>query len=134
MLERQAEQNDGIVNSGVFATYIGADSEEGGFSWGLTPEKNHFWGSVICEGNFELFYEKYPKKEPEIMNSIKFNTVKAMVSWLIDNENKVLSDGFGREWSYHRSQFFFMDIGDKYPISGRLECLHLYGTELKILN
>jgi hypothetical protein len=68
------------------------------------------------------------------MDEIKFNAVKAMVSWLIDNEGKGLADDYGREWLYSDYKFFFKDIGDTCCMPGRLRCLHLYGTELKIMN
>jgi len=67
------------------------------------------------------------------MNHIKFNTVKAMVSWLIDNEGRVLADDYGREWKYINFKFFFKDEGDRCFEPGKLRCLYLYDTDFKIL-
>ena len=70
------------------------------------------------------------------MDNIKFNTVKSMVSWLIDNEGKVLADDYGREWKYINFKFFFKDIGgirDRCFEPDKLTCLHLYDTKFKIL-
>lgn len=35
-----------------------------GFVWYKTKEKSHFWSEVIADKNFDLFFEKYPKKDP----------------------------------------------------------------------
>lgn len=37
--------------------------EQGGFDWDKTIEKDIFWNEVISYKNFNLFFEKYPKKE-----------------------------------------------------------------------
>ena len=34
-----------------------------GFTWALTEEGSGFWGSIIRERNFNLFFEKYPKTQ-----------------------------------------------------------------------
>ena len=36
---------------------------EGGFDWDKTKEGYGFWYKVIIEKNFDVFFEKYPKKE-----------------------------------------------------------------------
>lgn len=36
---------------------------EGGFDWDITKEENDFWNAVIEKRNFDIFFEKYPKKE-----------------------------------------------------------------------
>lgn len=40
-----------------------------GFDWDRTPEKYNFWCDVIINRNFNLFFEKYPKKStyPKVM-------------------------------------------------------------------
>lgn len=35
------------------------------FDWKKTPEGDIFWGEVIVFRNFDLFFERYPKKESE---------------------------------------------------------------------
>src|SRR5574344_1737319 len=37
-------------------------SSRWGFRWDLTEEGYNFWAEVISRKNFNLFYEKYPKK------------------------------------------------------------------------
>ena len=37
--------------------------EVGGFAWNRTKEKDVFWYEIISNKNFDLFFEKYPKKE-----------------------------------------------------------------------
>ena len=61
---------------------------------------------------------------------LEFKSVKEMVNWLIDNEEKHLYDMYGRRWMYSINSFYFKDIGaDSIFIDG-LFCTHLYGTEL----
>lgn len=35
------------------------------FDWGKTPEGYFFWGEVIVYRNFDVFFDRYPKKESE---------------------------------------------------------------------
>ena len=46
----------------AFQQYPSADVSDGGFNWGDSIDGNDFWEEVIGEDNFELFFEKYPKK------------------------------------------------------------------------
>lgn len=59
MLDYQEEQN-GFRKKSVFKNNI-----FGGFVWRSTPECHSFWHQVIVNKNFELFFEKYPKKTTE---------------------------------------------------------------------
>jgi hypothetical protein len=58
----------------------------------------------------------------------KFTSVKEFVSWLIDNEGKILADGYGRKWKYEKYGFLFKDIGDDSVFQNGLHCVHLFGT------
>jgi hypothetical protein len=66
------------------------------------------------------------------MNPIKINSVKEFVNWLIDNEGKILTDGYGRQWKYAGHRFYFKDIGIGDFESG-LHCVHLFDTPLREL-
>lgn len=62
MLEHQKTQT-GIRDESVFEEYIFARKYQGGFDWEDTPGKLNFWSEIIYHGNFDLFYERYPKEE-----------------------------------------------------------------------
>jgi hypothetical protein len=57
MVERQVEQN-GKPDISVFQK-----SSFSGFLWRDTIEGCDFWNEVISNKDFDLFFEKYPKKE-----------------------------------------------------------------------
>ena len=61
MIEEQVKQGN-QPNAEAFQNYANADAEDGGFTWENTNEGNVFWFEVIDEHNFDLFFEKYPKK------------------------------------------------------------------------
>lgn len=59
MIERQVEQGD-KADVDVFQY-----TATGGFFWDETTEGCGFWSEVIINKNFDLFFEKYPKKEED---------------------------------------------------------------------
>lgn len=61
MIEEQVRQGN-CPNVEVFQTDATFDVEDGGFDWNKTDDGMDFWEEVITESNFELFFEKYPKK------------------------------------------------------------------------
>ena len=61
MIEEQVTQ-DNYPNVEVFQKCTTIDDEDGGFTWERTEDGEDFWREVIEEGNFELFFKKYPKK------------------------------------------------------------------------
>ena len=61
MIEEQVKQGN-CPNVEVFQNYANADTADGGFNWSDTKDGDDFWMEVIDDGNFELFFEKYPKK------------------------------------------------------------------------
>lgn len=63
MLERQFEQT-GKRNISVFENERTSDLLEKGFTWGESTEDFDFWNEVICDKNFDVFFERYPKTEP----------------------------------------------------------------------
>ena len=61
MIEEQVKQGN-CPNVEVFQNYVSADDGDGGFAWSKTDDDIDFWTDIIVEGNFDLFFEKYPKK------------------------------------------------------------------------
>ena len=61
MIEEQVKQGN-CPNVKVFQNYVTADVDDDGFSWWNTDDGNDFWLEVVGDGNFDLFFEKYPKK------------------------------------------------------------------------
>lgn len=62
MLQRQVEQGH-LRDITVFQKDYSADKSTGGFTWEYTPEKGNFWNKVLSNQDFNIFFEKYPKKE-----------------------------------------------------------------------
>ena len=62
MLECQVEQGNKRDVS-VFEKYSARNNTKGGFDWNSTTEGRDFWASVICGKQFDLFFQKYPKKQ-----------------------------------------------------------------------
>ena len=61
MIEEQVKQGN-CPNVEVFQNYASADTADGGFNWKDTEDGDDFWMEVIDDGNFDLFFEKYPKE------------------------------------------------------------------------
>lgn len=62
MLDYQQKQGN-KKDVTVFENNANANKDRGGFSWASTYEGFYFWNHVINIKNFDLFFEKYPKKE-----------------------------------------------------------------------
>ena len=62
MLECQVEQGNKRDVS-VFEKYSARNNTKGGFDWHSTTEGRDFWVSVICGKQFDLFFQKYHKKQ-----------------------------------------------------------------------
>ena len=60
LLELQMSQN-GKEDICVFQKDACSDKNEGGFLWKETEEGDEFWGEVIDERNFELFFGRFPE-------------------------------------------------------------------------
>lgn len=61
MIEEQVKQGN-CPNVEEFQKDATIDANDGGFDWNETDDGMDFWEEVITESNFELFFEKYPKK------------------------------------------------------------------------
>lgn len=64
MIERQVEQGN-KPNVTVFQLSVGPDKSRGGFTWSETPEGAKFW-DIVINGNFDIFFEKYPKRSTKV--------------------------------------------------------------------
>ena len=62
MLECQVEQGNKRDVS-VFEREKKTTKHFNGFFWGETKEDLYFWEEVIANKNFDLFFQKYPKKQ-----------------------------------------------------------------------
>ena len=62
MLERQYEQT-GKVDVKVFEKFLSSSKEDGGFSWGCTPEGYDFWKEVLTLEDFSAFFRLYPRED-----------------------------------------------------------------------
>ena len=61
MIEEQVRQGN-FLNVEVFQKNRNANAKEGGFDWSVSEDETPFWIEVIDGVNFELFFERYPKK------------------------------------------------------------------------
>lgn len=61
MIEEQVKQGN-CPNVEAFQKYANTDVGDGGFNWYKSDGGSGFWIEVIENDNFELFFEKYPKK------------------------------------------------------------------------
>lgn len=61
MIEKQVKQGN-KADVEVFQKYADAGVKNGGFCWYTTDDGFEFWDNVITEGDFDLFFKKYPKK------------------------------------------------------------------------
>ena len=61
MIERQVEQGN-KADVSVFQKNCCATKEHYGFNWWETIEGVDFWSDVLDFINFDVFFEKYPKK------------------------------------------------------------------------
>lgn len=79
MLNHQFAQGN-IRDIHIFEKSLLYDKNHGGFSWFKTIEGTEFWNEVIKKSNFNIFFEKYPKKErfPKIGDTV---VLKKSVGW-----------------------------------------------------
>ena len=61
MLDEQERQGN-TRNEKVFEADTSAPGRDGGFVWSKSVEGYGFWKKIIVDGDFAVFYEKYPKR------------------------------------------------------------------------
>ena len=61
MLDEQVRQGN-TRNAEVFEADTSAPGRDGGFVWSKSVEGYGFWKKIIVDGDFAVFYEKYPKR------------------------------------------------------------------------
>ena len=65
MLDEQVRQGN-EKSEEVFEVDITSARPDGGFTWSYSLEGHDFWNEIIIKGNFEAFYEKYPKTSDKL--------------------------------------------------------------------
>ena len=60
MLERQVEQGN-IRDPYIFVKNFSSGRDNGGFTWGKTPEGRKFWENISDYDDYSEFFELYPK-------------------------------------------------------------------------
>ena len=97
MIEEQVAQGN-YPNVELFQNYTNADADDGGFNWDDTKDGNYFWNEVIDECNFDLFFDKYPKKnKPNLVyiagdSEIGINIIKTLEKYGGINEHNYKGD------------------------------------------
>lgn len=93
MIEEQVRQGC-QPNVEVFQKRPSAGLNRGGFSWSVTEDGYNFWNEIIMKGNFDLFFEKYPKKnKPNLVyiagdSEIGIDIIKTLEKYGGINEHK----------------------------------------------
>lgn len=83
MLDYQEEQgNERDVT--VFERDRGLGIDGGGFTWAVTVEGYGFWGEVLGNKNFDLYFDKYPKKDKDVKEEEECREVKEPMRCRID--------------------------------------------------
>jgi hypothetical protein len=88
MLDCQEEQGT-KRDVNVFEKYKDSSLVEGGFDWDETKEEIFFWYEVICNKDFNLFFEKYPKKEDNQDNSQGFKVGDEVIDIISSRRGRV---------------------------------------------
>ena len=95
MIEEQVKQGN-KADVEVFQKNASTDAEDGGFDWDKTDNDIDFWQEVIGEGNFDLFFEKYPKKAKLVYiagdSEIGMNIIKTLEKYGGINEHNYKGD------------------------------------------
>jgi hypothetical protein len=79
ILEYQLAQT-GKKDINIFVPTMGADKSKGGFDYSETIEGFDFWYDIIVRGEFDKFYEKYPKTQTtkfKVGDKVKIPTTNA---------------------------------------------------------
>jgi hypothetical protein len=121
ILECQEEQGNKRDVS-VFEKSKFSPLDVGGFAWNITKEKYVFWYEVISYKNFDLFFEKYPKKEDNQEFRVgdkvydillgKIGIVKRILNDISAFPIEVYYEDYGRVLYAHEGKF---SSKDKYP-------------------
>lgn len=81
MIGEQVRQGN-LPNVEVFQKNVTSDVEHGGFDWNKSDDDSIFWIEIIEGVNFELFFERYPKKAKLVYivgdNKIGMDIIKAL--------------------------------------------------------
>jgi hypothetical protein len=100
MVDRQAEQRNGIKDPRVFKNNITSGETEGGFHWGSTPEKHNFWSKVL-RGDINHYYTLYPIDPPTLtLDELPKHTIKGLICEYTVFSEKYLSKLLGDDYEW----------------------------------
>ena len=114
MLECQEEQGN-KRDVYVFEKYNSSAKAEDGFDWGKTEERWSFWAGVINNESFNLFFERYPKKE----DNQEFKVGDEVIDIISGEIGKVTYIETPNKDSYPISVDFNDDEGIYFTLNGR---------------
>lgn len=98
MVEEQVKQgNEPDVT--LFQNDATCDFFNGGFTWEETNDGEEFWDDVIVYGNYDLFFERYPKK-PNLVyivgdSEVGIDIIKTLEKYGGINEHNFRGDSDG---------------------------------------
>ena len=104
MVEKQVHQGH---KADVKVFQVNADSCWDGFEWARTIEGDSFWRNVICQADFPLFFEKYPKKKEKkelkgikLLNEFEEDLKEGDLKKSTDELQKVIFDALAHPLEY----------------------------------
>jgi hypothetical protein len=125
MLENQLAQT-GKKDINVFVENVNMGKSGGGFNYAETNEGHNFWYDVVFAGDFDKFYEKYPKTKTtkfKVGDKVKIPTTNAFGIDLALSTQIEKARNQGQDYLYVRRIDFEGDyvLTDKpYGINGEL--------------
>jgi len=117
ILERQLEQGNRRDVS-VFEETLYAQQDENGFDWDAAPEGDNFWERVLEFEEWEIFFEKYPRKscgdykEGDYIIVTELHGESNYYNWFMPNE--VIKVG-GDRWMGSLREHFAAISANNYP-------------------
>ena len=104
MVEKQVHQG---YKADVKVFQVSADKCSDGFDWSRTIEGDLFWRDIIHHANFDLFFEKYPKKKEKkelkgikLLNEFEESLKKDDLKKSTDELQKVIFDALAHPLEY----------------------------------
>ena len=129
MLNCQEEQGNKRDIS-VFENIIRAPVKFYGFSWNKTKEGWDFWNEVISNKNFDIFFEKYPKKDNQ--DNLQEFKVGDKVHFLNRNGAEY-GELDGVVIDAYEAMAGFSDDGFQYDVKGEKKYAMAFSQELTLL-
>ena len=106
MCENQVAQGNEF-NPKVFQEVSQSGLKAGGFDWCETKDGDYFWFKVICQQDFNLFFEKYPKEMKQPKQVANENSIYPKVMWVGNSEKHVQEKLFKKVVFMEKNKKFF---------------------------